>query len=106
MMLLVRHYNLIGHEINESLNEHPASDREVYCKRFHTIKEPDIDDCVNCPYYGGVMGGYGHECVWEDEWDLPYYDDMEISKAVKWEDRQKELLRVSNLIDKGVLKKG
>lgn len=102
MILKTRHYNKIGHEINESLTNYPSSDREVYCKRLHTVKEPETQDCVGCPYFGGLMQGYGHECVWED--DVPTtFDDEQV---VDWADRNKEFLRVSRLIDKGVLKKG
>ena len=102
MILQTRHYNKIGHEINESLTEYPSNDREVYCKKLHTVKEPEEADCMGCPYFGGLMQGYGHECVWDD--DVPTTFDTE--QVVDWEDRNKEFLRVSKLIDKGVLKKG
>ena len=38
MKKLIRHINLIGHEINQSIEDgYPESDREIYCKRLHTI---------------------------------------------------------------------
>lgn len=103
MIAEVRHYNKIGNEINISLNSDKlSSDREVYCKKLHTIKEPDISDCTNCPYFGGLMQGYGHECVWNDE----VVDEYDAEKVIQWKDRNKEFLRVSKLIDEGILTKG
>ena len=47
MKKLIRHINFIGHEINQSIEDgYPESDREVYCKKLHTIKEPDEADCM------------------------------------------------------------
>ena len=71
MKKLIRHINLIGHEINQSIEDgYPESDREIYCKRLHTIKEPDEKDCMNCPYFGGLGQGTAHECVWEEPVDI------------------------------------
>lgn len=99
----VTHYNLIQSHINTVLqDESPKTYREVYCKKLHKVWEPDAIECETCPYFGGLMGGYGHECVWEDV--VAFYDDDE--KVVRYEDRNAEMLRVSQLIDNGVLKKG
>ena len=83
---LVSHHNLIGHEINESMEKYGVSDREIYCKRLHKITEPLAEDCDNCPYFDGFLMGHGHECVHEDA--------------------KKEFIRVSQLIDQGWIKKG
>lgn len=94
---LVYHHNLIGHEINESLQlfADDVLDREVYCKKLHVIKEPKIDDCKECPYYEGLEQGHGHECVWEDVTELHH--------VVQHEDRYKEYERVDKLMKKGFL---
>ena len=62
---------------------------------------PSTEECKSCPYYGGFAGGYGHECYWEDV--VPIEEDQVI---VQWEDRYNELIRVSKLIDKGLITKG
>ena len=103
MVKQVYHQNLIGHEINLSLQYgYPESDRQIYCKRHHKISEPTAQECENCPYYAGWMGGYGHECKWEDYIPSGQSD----TKIIRHQDAKKEMLRVSELIDKGVLKKG
>lgn len=101
MIQLTVHYNKIGHEINESLAYYPNADREVYCKKLHKVCVPMAVDCDNCQYCNGYMQGYGHECVWEDQ--VP---NGQTEQVVNWEDRNKEMMRVSQLIDEGVLKKG
>ena len=98
----IRHINFIGHEINQSLADYPESDREIYCKRLHTIKEPDEEDCLNCPYFGGMGQGTAHECVWEEPVDI----SSELIRYIPHEDRQKEMLRVSQMIDARVIQKG
>ena len=98
----IPHYNFIGRYINDSLQDnYPQSDREVFCKKHHAILEPDSKDCSNCPYFGGMMGGYGHECVWED-----VYPSNLNSIMVEHKDRYKELKRVTDLIAFGDVKKG
>lgn len=104
-MGLVYHRNWIEEEINESYNNHPDtsngySGRMVYCKRRHAVIEPMEEDCNGCPHFAGFMQGYGHECAWEDT--MTEGD----SKDINWVDRNKELLRVSQLIDDGFIKKG
>lgn len=103
MREIITHHNFIGHHINDSIQgKYPQSDREVFCKRQHAVLEPDSKDCVNCPYFGGLMGGYGHECVWYDVY--PAY--LQGSMQIKHQDRYKELKRVSDLIASGELKRG
>ena len=98
----VIHYNKIGHEINISLSGYPSSDREVYCKRLHKVTEPMENDCVNCPYFSGLMQGYGHECVWEDYVESSF----DFETAIKHDNRNKEFLRVDRLIKQGILQRG
>ena len=95
------HYNMIGHEINESMAFYPNADREVFCKKLHKVCVPQRDDCMACEYFNGVMQGYGHECVWDDQVRVG-----ETEQTIPWEDRNKEMMRVSKLIDEGYLKKG
>lgn len=98
----VYHQNLIGHEINESIQEeYDSKDREIFCKKLHKITEPDEKDCDSCPYFAGFMMGHGHECVWED-----VIDTDEDTKIIPHQDARKEMYRVSKLIDEGILKKG
>ena len=102
MKKLVRHINLIGHEINQSIEDgYPESDREIYCKRLHTIKEPDEKDCMNCPYFGGLGQGTAHECVWEEPVDI----SSELYRVIQHKDRYKEMERVSEMIEAGVVEK-
>lgn len=101
----IYHTNLIGHEINESVSEgYDSSDREIYCKKLHKIFEPNAGDCEKCSYFAGRAMGHGIECKWEDVPDEEYPDSDE--KVIHHKDRRKEMLRVSELIDKGILKKG
>lgn len=103
MKKLIRHINFIGHEINQSIEDgYPESDREVFCKKLHTIKEPDEADCMNCPYFGGMGQGTAHECVWEEPVDI----SSELVMYIEHKDRQKEMMRVSEMIDAGVIQKG
>lgn len=101
----IYHTNLIGHEINESVSEgYDSSDREIYCKKSHKIFEPNAGNCEKYSYFAGRAMGHGIECKWEDVPDEEYPDSDE--KVIHHKDRRKEMLRVSELIDKGILKKG
>lgn len=95
----VIHYNKIGHEINESVINYPDSDRTVYCRQQHSILPPELDRCMKCPLFYDSMGAYGVACKWDD-------NTPRRTVLVKHEDRQKELLRVSKLMDEGILPKG
>lgn len=107
---IVYHKNWIEEEINESYENHPDVDGEeyegrmIYCKKLHKLAEPLVTDCDNCPFFAGFMQGHGHECAWEDVLDDHYVTGDEMN--IPWEAREKEFLRVSRLIDKGVLLKG
>lgn len=96
---VVYHHNLIGHEINESL-EHFADDvfdREIYCRKKHQVLEPLEKDCIGCGYFVGVEQGHGHECAWEDVTEAEY--------TIFHEDRYKEYERVDRLIKQGIIEK-
>lgn len=98
---MINHLNYISQNINDSDNESAlVHEREIYCRKLHSIVEPLKRDCESCPCFNGLLQGEGHECVWEDV--LP-------ADSVEWEvypyDKQKELLRVSKLIDEGLLQK-
>lgn len=107
---IVYHHNLIEEEINESYARHPDVDGEeyvgrmIYCKKLHKLTEPLAVDCNACPYFAGFMQGHGHECAWEDVLEAPYVQGDEM--VIHWEDREKELQRVSELIEKGVIPYG
>lgn len=97
---IVKHLNYIGY--NPMFPQDATlGDLEVFCKKYHDIRAPLMENCGNCPYFSGVMQGYGHECTWED---VVPADVDEI--VVDHNDRQKELMRVSKLIDQGYLQKG
>lgn len=94
MLKPVRHHNLIGREINESLDLYPekSEDREIYCRMLHAIVEPQIKDCENCPFLSGLEQGNGIECTWPDE--------CEEDHVVFHEDRFKEYERVDKMIER------
>ena len=99
---VIPHNNYISEHINDLVRlKAPESSYEIYCKRFHTIKIPTENDCNNCPYFSGLLQGYGHQCNWEDIVPVET-TELEIPSSAK----QKEFLRVSKLIDRGLLKKG
>ena len=101
MVKLVKHRNFIGHEINESLENYGDNDRKIYCKKLHSIRKLSELPCESCKYFAGSMMGSGRVCVWNDWVD---YDVDEV--IVKFGEAQKELFRVSTLIDDGIIKKG
>ena len=101
MTKLINHINKIEDDINYIIDM-PKSNREIYCKRLHTITEPQRKDCVNCPYFNGLAGGFGIECMWEDV----SYPDEPIDVIVPHSERFDEMMRVSKMIDFGVLTKG
>lgn len=73
---------------------------EIYCRKSHQIKIPSYDDCMSCPYFHGAGAGNMIECEWDDL--PPIQGDI---RRVNWVDRNRELLRVSKLIDDKVIKK-
>lgn len=94
---LIRHHNLFGHEINESLEffADDVLDREIYCRREHQIIEPVESNCLKCPCFAGVEQGHGCECAWMD------VEDTDL--VVQHMDRYREYERVDKLIKVGVL---
>ena len=100
MTKLINHVNMIEGHINDVIDE-PVSSREIFCKKLHEVTEPSEEYCRNCPYFNGLAGGYGHECIWEDV----YQPDELIDKVIHYEDRYNELLRVSQLIDNNYIKR-
>lgn len=96
--ILVHHHNVIGHEINESLEyfSDDALDREIYCRKLHRITEPLQADCDGCPCFNGFMQGNGHECVWEDVEDNQHMD-------IHHNQRYSEYERVDRLLKQGVI---
>lgn len=96
---LIYHHNLIGHEINESLQFYADEimDREIYCRKLHAIMEPKEKDCEYCPFFAGLEQGHGHECAWED---IEEQNDL----VIPHEERYREYERVDKLIKQGILK--
>ena len=94
MLKPVRHHNLIGREINESLELYPnmPEDREIYCRMLHAIVEPQIRNCENCPFLSGLEQGHGIECTWPDE--------CEEDHVVRHEDRFKEFERINKMMER------
>lgn len=75
-------------------------DLKIYCRKNHKIMVPQESDCTKCDFYYGSMQGNGLECIWED-----YTDSDSPMVFIKSSEKEKELLRVSKLIDKKILKK-
>lgn len=97
---MVNHINLIGHEINDSLdNDYPTQDRKVFCRWLMKVTEPLRKDCTRCPYFNGLAQGNGHECLWKDV-------VSETTFIVQHKDAIHELERVNELIEKGVIPDG
>ncbi|WP_101773779.1 hypothetical protein [Peptostreptococcus faecalis] len=100
----VLHLNFIGNDINLSLSgNYPESDREIYCRRYHKIWSPTAKACEKCGYLQSWMQGSGLACECYDyvEKDSENPEMM----IIEHKNRKKELLRVSELIEKGKLKK-
>ena len=73
----------------------------VYCRKLHkiiTISDEATSeiDCTQCPLFFGSLQGQGVECVWDDATEYMVHGASRPTK---------ELLRVSQLIDNGILKK-
>lgn len=75
-----------------------GEDYRIFCKKEHKIIEPDYKKCGNCPYLSGSLQGNGVECYWDDP-------DAKFS-FVDVRNPDKELMRVSKLIDNKKIKKG
>ena len=73
---------------------------EVYCRKLHTIKNIKELPCKDCPCFFGYLFGKGVQCYWED-----YSPVEELERIIPYEDRNKEMLRVAELIDKKIIPK-
>ena len=96
----ISHINHVASHINYLDNDDPKS-LEVYCRKSHKVYAPTVEECQSCPYFAGFAGGYGRECFWEDH--IPNEENM---RNISWDDRYNELMRVSQLFDKGIIQKG
>lgn len=92
---MVQHVNLV------SGWEQPKQ-HEIFCKKIHGLKSVDIKDCEKCPYFVGSGRSDAVVCKWEDTLANGGYD----TKVIMRSEAKDELLRVSSLIDQGVIKKG
>lgn len=75
-----------------------TEDKKVFCKKENKVVTINVDRCDECPYMVGSLQGDGVECFWDDPEAKSVYMDVE--------NPQKELLRVSKLIDNKKIKKG
>ena len=80
---------------------YPNDRGQIYCRKENKVITLDKqgnfwDKCIACPLFNGDYQGNGVECLWEDD-----TDDYSTYSS----DPNKELLRVSKLIDSGKLKK-
>ena len=80
--------------IHQNFYDHAG---KVYCKKSHKVMRPNLETCSECDYCFGSLQGQGVECIWEDNTEMA---------IVSPETPESELMRVSLLIDSGVLKKG
>ena len=89
-------------ELEEAVHYNYAdANGKVYCRKLHkiiTIGDEDTSeiDCLQCPLFFGSLQGRGVECIWDDATGHSIHGASSPTK---------ELLRVSQLIDKGILKK-
>lgn len=77
----------------------PDNKGRVYCRKLNKIIAMNSqfwDVCTICPMFSGTIQGEGVECTWDESAD---YLIVEVF------DPKEELLKVSKLIDQGVLKK-
>ena len=86
----IEHYNVYDSDIM-----HPDGgrcDRGVYCRMQHKVIKK-LDKCP-CPLMSGAAQGHGIECAW---------DDVFMNDSGGKFDPKAEFLRVSHLIDIGIL---
>lgn len=85
--------------INEIQEDRTGERNQVYCRKVNKILDITKAPCNKCDYYRGVGNGNYILCEWED---YPLFDD----DTEKYENNPKaSLMRVSELIDQGKLKK-
>lgn len=83
---------------------YPDRKSDIYCRRRNALLHLDAEGkywngpegCLACPLFNGDYQGLGVECLWYDNQDdyVVYVDNP-----------VQELLRVSEDIDKGILKR-
>lgn len=83
-----------------SIKDSTKSGMELYCRKKHKLCIPSMEDCMSCAMFRGAGQGEAIECEWEDI--PPYKGNV---RLIDWFDRKQELLRISKLIDDGVIKK-
>jgi len=88
----ILHVNFIGDATQKGL--------EIYCRKKHKLYVPKIEDCTKCKYLAGLGQGHALECAWEDI--PPYKGNI---RLIEWQDRKLELMRVTELIEEGIIKK-
>ena len=69
---------------------------QVFCKKQNKLIS-SMSPCDTCDYCVGCLQGDGVECLWQDNINQP---------IIRVEDPTYELMRVSKLIDAGIIKKG
>lgn len=87
-------------KIQDTIHQNVVTDEnKIYCKRAHKVVDFDanIPNCDTCPYFYGSLQGNGVECVWKDQTPASVFTV---------EEPNKELLRVSKLLDKKIVEKG
>ena len=88
-------------KLNPVVHQNFITDKDdsVFCKKNHKVDKLSKiqNQCLGCPYFYGTLQGSGVECGWEDVITEPI---MAIIHP------QKELLRVSKLVDDDIIKKG
>ena len=78
-----------------------AKQRELFCKREHKLVSASIDKCEKCPYFKSAGQGDVIICVWEDRPPA-----AGITRVIPHSEIRDEFLRVSALIDEGIVQKG
>ena len=73
----------------------------IFCKRQDKVRKvaPEYRGCDECPYLFGSLQGMGVECMWED---VPSLSRV----GLEVRNPQEEFMRVSELINKCIIKKG
>lgn len=69
---------------------------KIYCRLDNKVVKADYKNCSDCPCFFGALQGEGVECKWKDNI---------LSPIITVTDPVKELMRVSKLIDKGIISK-
>ena len=90
-LMSVIHVNFIADNSTEGL--------KIYCRKERRIWAPTIEACTRCEYFDGMGQGQALECRWEDVTPTGTYPLW----LVQYDERQRELERVEDLINAGIL---